>query len=199
MNIQVYNREMPTNEYIQSVVTRTARPRSKRLREAGGTIVSTSASVMGGYQQVADGHLHGNLRDLDRITVSDGYLFLTDAYSDGTQGEIVETVKAKAGYADLSGETRTGAVTLSGAGIVPVTANSGLIGDSGHRWSELWGVDADLCGDLALSQSSHIDIGPLRIEYDATSKALHITRVDPEDTNQYGIYADGIIGDGGIE
>lgn len=71
-------------------------------------------------------------------------------------------------------------------------------GRSDHRWSELWAVDADLSGDLSLAQTSHIDIGPLRIEYDATNKALHITKADSNDSNTYGLYADGFSSAGGI-
>ena len=52
---------------------------------------------------------------------------------------------------------------------------------------------------LSVHQSSHIDIGPLRIEYDATNKALHITKASSSDTNTYGIYADGFVSAGGIQ
>lgn len=51
---------------------------------------------------------------------------------------------------------------------------------------------------LSMHESSHIDIGPLRIEYDATNKALHITKADSNDTNTYGLYADGFNSAGGI-
>lgn len=71
-------------------------------------------------------------------------------------------------------------------------------GRSDHRWSELWAVDADLSGDLSLAQTSHIDIGPLRIEYDSATKALHITKKSNSDTNNYGIYADGFVSAGGV-
>lgn len=50
---------------------------------------------------------------------------------------------------------------------------------------------------LSVHASSHIDIGPLRIEYDATNKALHITKVSSSDTTTYGIYADGFVSAGG--
>lgn len=67
-----------------------------------------------------------------------------------------------------------------------------------YRWATIYGVNADLTGDLALASSSHIDIGPLRIEYDATNKALHITKKDSTDTETYGIYADGFVAAGGV-
>ena len=67
-----------------------------------------------------------------------------------------------------------------------------------YRWANIYGVNADLTGDLSLAAASHIDIGPLRIEYDATNKALHITKVSSSDTNTYGIYADGQVAAGGL-
>ena len=73
------------------------------------------------------------------------------------------------------------------------------LGRSDHRWSSVYSVDADLSGDLALSSTSHIDIGPLRIEYDATNKALHITKKDSADTETYGLYADGFVAAGGVQ
>lgn len=68
-----------------------------------------------------------------------------------------------------------------------------------NRWATIYGVNADLTGDLSLAQTSHIDIGPARIEYDATNGAIHIT------TNQtgnnapvIGFYADGFSAAGGV-
>lgn len=52
---------------------------------------------------------------------------------------------------------------------------------------------------LSVHESSHIDIGPLRIEYDATNKALHITKASSSDTNTYGIYADGFVSACGVQ
>lgn len=70
--------------------------------------------------------------------------------------------------------------------------------DNRYRWANIYGVNADLTGDLALAQTSHIDIGPLRIEYDSATKALHITKKSNSDTNNYGIYADGFVAAGGV-
>ena len=58
-------------------------------------------------------------------------------------------------------------------------------------------VTIDSTSSLSVHASSHIDIGPLRIEYDATNKALHITKADSSDTTNYGIYADGFVSAGG--
>lgn len=68
-----------------------------------------------------------------------------------------------------------------------------------YRWSTIYGVNADLTGDLDLASTSHIDIGPARIEYDATNGAIHVT------TNQtgnnaptIGFYVDGFSAAGGV-
>ena len=88
----------------------------------------------------------------------------------------------------------------AGSDIIPnYTAGLNLGGSSSTtRWATIYGVDANLSGDLSMTQSSHIDIGPLRIEYDATNKALHITKKDGNDTNTYGLYADGFVASGGV-
>lgn len=51
---------------------------------------------------------------------------------------------------------------------------------------------------LSVHESSHIDIGPLRIEYDADNHALHITKASTSDTNTYSLYADGFVSAGGV-
>ena len=77
--------------------------------------------------------------------------------------------------------------------------NLGFGSASQYRWATIYGVNADLSGDLSLAQTSHIDIGPLRIEYDSATKALHITKKSNSDTNNYGLYADGFVSAGGIQ
>lgn len=76
--------------------------------------------------------------------------------------------------------------------------NLGYSGST-NRWATIYGVNGDLTGYLSLAPTSHIDIGPLRIEYDATNKALHITKKDSNDTETYGLYADGFVAAGGIQ
>lgn len=71
-------------------------------------------------------------------------------------------------------------------------------GRSDHRWSNVYAVGMDLSGDLALGSASHIDIGPLRLLYDSTNKALRVTKVGSSDTNSYGLYADGFVSAGGV-
>lgn len=89
-------------------------------------------------------------------------------------------------------------------GLYPEVGSSVNLGyhsseDNRFRWATIYGVNEDLTGNLSLASSSHIDIGPLRIEYDPDAKALHITKVSANDTNNYGIYTDGILVGGGIQ
>ncbi len=86
-------------KYIANIVSRSPRPRSKRLREQGigggvkgNTVVTTGAS--------GDYHLHYNKSALDQIsTDEDGYLWLTQTQEeDGV--EVSATEKVKAGFAD---------------------------------------------------------------------------------------------------
>lgn len=71
------------------------------------------------------------------------------------------------------------------------------IGTSTDRWNKLWAADADFSGNLSLSRTSVLTIGPVTIEYDPTNKALHIYGTDNNQT--IGVYCDGWIGDGGIQ
>ena len=84
-------------------------------------------------------------------------------------------------------------------GLYPETAGINLGGSAvATRWANIYGENADLSGDLSLASSSHIDIGPLRIEYDDDAKALHITKKSNSDNIKYGIYADGFVAAGGV-
>ncbi len=102
----------------------------------------------------------------------------------------------------------TGAATFTSLDVVDgnTTTNNILpslnetynLGSTTARWAELYAVDANLSGDLTMSANKHIDIGPLRIEYDSNAKALHITKASSNDPNNYGIYADGFVSAGGV-
>ena len=110
------------------------------------------------------------------------------------------------GYVTLSGaqtitggKTFSGGIVMDGADIVPSSNNTSGIGTSSARFAGIYGVNADLSGGLSLAQTGHIDIGPARIEYDATNGAIHVT------TNQIGnnapaigFYMDGFLASGGI-
>ena len=100
---------------------------------------------------------------------------------------------------NISGTKTFTATNLYAKNILPSSGSTYNLGSTSARWDTLFGVDADLSGDLTLLSSGHIDIGPLRIEYDNASKALHITKVSSNDTNNYGIYADGFVAAGGIQ
>ena len=99
-------------KYTAKIVTRTPRPRSKRLREQG--IGSPSSTVVmagsggGSGEVLGDGHTHANKPSLDEITTDKaGYQYLTqlrekaDPVTGDTQIELV-TEKVKAGYADVA-------------------------------------------------------------------------------------------------
>lgn len=98
-------------EYIQKTASRTARPRSKRLRELGGSASGTTVSVIqnGGTNSVVtgDGHTHKNLPYLDQITTdNDGYISLTHPKENEEDGSVsTVTEKAKTGYSDESGHS----------------------------------------------------------------------------------------------
>ena len=132
--------------YTKSSINRAARPRSERLRQIGGAIVSTSASVMGGggggYTPSGDSHTHANLADLNMITVTDGYIYLTDTYTDEITGnQVTETVKVNAGYADRAGANADG-YTLDW--FIPVTVDGSLTLKLNPIyagiWAEGWGA-----------------------------------------------------------
>ena len=125
--------------YTKSSINRAARPRSERLREAGMSIVSTSAAVAGGgagFVPSGSTHSHANLDSLNMITVADGYIYLTDSYTDETTGaEVVETVKASVGYADKAGANADG-YTLDW--FIPVTVNGVLTLKLNPAYAGLW-------------------------------------------------------------
>lgn len=99
-------------------------------------------------------------------------------------------------YLPLTGGTMTGDIVMNGANVVPASNNTGSIGTSPYRFGDFYGVDADLSGDLTLSSSSHLDIGPVRVQFE--NNALHITKKTSSDTNAYGLYADGFVAAGGV-
>ncbi len=121
-------------------------------------------------------------------------------FRDGETKAVRGNIAFGDGYLQLSlaGTNAANYMFYSGSGFFKQGGGVPL-GRSDHRWSSVYSVDADLSGDLALSSTSHIDIGPLRIEYDATHKALHITKKDSTDTENYGLYADGFVAAGGVQ
>lgn len=249
--------------YTKSSVNRTARPRSERLRELGGLIVPVSAAAAsGGYMPAGLDHTHPNLVDLNRITVVDGYIYLTDEVIDPITGDaVVQTTKASAGYADRAGANESGHtldwfIPASGTGARKLNLNStaytGIVapffegqivktpainGDGGSlvlgnvnnddyvylvedtivRWVAIMCAESAQAEEdqewswliapngsaffrnVALEASGYIDIGPVRILYDSTNKALRITKVSSSDTNSYGIYADGFVSSGAVQ
>ena len=100
-------------------------------------------------------------------------------------------------FGDVAGSAQSGACCYMPS-MYP-NLSSMDIGMASSRWRKIYAHDMDMSGELSLASSSHIDIGPLRIEYDATNKALHITKKDGNDTNTYGLYADGFVAAGGVQ
>ena len=88
--------------YIQTVTTIKARCRNKRLREAGagGGSNSVVKSIIEANSGSATNHTHDNKSDLDKLSVSDGYLNITDYETQEDGSEIKKTNKVKAGVAD---------------------------------------------------------------------------------------------------
>ena len=111
--------------YTKSSINRTARPRSERLRELGGLIVPVSAAASSGaIVPTGSDHTHANLADLNRISITDGYIYITDEVIDpDTQETSIVTDKAMAGYADRAGANADG-YTLDW--FIPVTVNGSL-------------------------------------------------------------------------
>ena len=112
-----------------------------------------------------------------------------DHISDGTTRKL-------ANYLPLAGGTMTGNIVMNGVSIVPSSNNTGGVGSSSARFAGIYGVNGNLSGDLALSSSSHLDIGPVRVQFE--NNALHITKASSSDTNAYGLYADGFVSAGGV-
>ncbi len=102
---------MAKKQYISNTITRTARPRSKRLRElgsaagGGSTVVINGSSSTGGTSTPAEPcHTHDNKSDLDRLSLDAALYLLVSKLQADTDG-IVEAIKekVKAGYADVAG------------------------------------------------------------------------------------------------
>ena len=68
-----------------------------------------------------------------------------------------------------------------------------------QRWSTIYGLNANLTGNLVMSSTSYIDLGPVRIEYDSVNKAIHVKKADSNDSNEYGFYCDGFVAAGGVQ
>jgi len=86
--------------YTQTVTKIKARCRSKRLRETGSGGGSTSITKSIIEQSSVPGHTHDNKADLDKLSVSNGYLNITDYEKQEDGSEIKKTNKIKAGFAD---------------------------------------------------------------------------------------------------
>lgn len=97
-------------KYYSEINRRPPRPRCKRLQNAASGSSSASVSVIQSATSpsapaAGDTHTHKNKADLDKITVDDGYIYITEdreiSGAGGTQAATV-TEKVRAGHADTS-------------------------------------------------------------------------------------------------
>lgn len=90
---------------------------------------------------------------------------------------------------------------LCGSSIRPnynlASANLGSAANDGGRWANVYAVNADLTGNITLASTSHIDIGPVRIEYHSSTDSLHITTNDATNHPDIGFWVDGFNSAGG--
>jgi len=107
-----------------------------------------------------------------------------------------------------SGKTfSTSNVTLSGVSLLPAANNTGGIGSSSNRFSDVYAVEADFSsdviigGNLTMSYNKSISLGPVTISYDSVHHALHIsgTYTESNQTKNIAIYCDGAVSAGGPE
>lgn len=117
--------------------------------------------------------------------------YTLDEITDGTNRKLSD-------YLPLTGGTMTGDIVMSGANIVPSANNTCGLGTSSARFANIYGVDADLSSGLSVSETGHIDLGPVRIVYDSASDAIHITTNDATNHPTIGFYADGFVAAGGV-
>lgn len=84
-----------------------ARLRSRRLREAGtstSATASTGADTSAATVQEGSSHTHANKSDLDKLSVRDGYVEITESVVSGeNDARTTVTTKSKSGWADESG------------------------------------------------------------------------------------------------
>lgn len=67
---------------------------------------------------------------------------------------------------------------------------------SGEKTFTTKPVNISATSGLKIAAGSYIDIGPIRLKFE--NNALHITKADPDDPNEYGIYTEGFGAFGGV-
>lgn len=87
-------------------------------------------------------------------------------------------------------------------GLYPEVGSSVNLGyysstDNRFRWANIYAVNADLSGNLVLASTSHIDLGPIRLEYHSSTDSLHITTNDATNHPNIGFWVDGFNAAGG--
>lgn len=86
-----------------------------------------------------------------------------------------------------------------GSNIIPNYVTGLNLGgsSSNQRWANVYAEDGNLTGDLTMSSTSVIQLGPVTIEYDSVNHALHVHGTD--NNNTIGLYCDGFIAAGGVQ
>lgn len=116
-------------------------------------------------------------------------------------GGIVDSGHKHSDYVTVAGaQTITGAktfnATITSSDVVPRSNNTYKLGSTSNRWGNIYGVAANLTGNLTMSSSSKIDLGPIRLEYYNTGSA-NALRVTSNDGTTANFFADGYVAAGG--
>lgn len=135
-----------------------------------------------------------------------------DHITDGTNRKLSDYVTLTTTQT-ISGTKTFSSTNTTTKNILPFDTATFSLGSSSARWNELYSVDGyfsgDLTvngdvtinGDLTLDTASYIAIGPVKISYDSTNKALRVwgTYTESNETKNIGLYCDGWVAAGGIQ
>lgn len=137
---------------------------------------------------------NGHIRTLGSTTI---YL------KNGTTGNNSGMLTATDGYMIMRAGTNLAAsykqVTFHETyGFYPETSGINLgYNGANYRWENIYGVNENLSGDLTMSSTSVINLGPAIIEYDAVNHAIRVHGTDGNHT--IGLYCDGFVSAGGAQ
>lgn len=150
----------------------------------------TRLKIGSGYYSISGGGGGGNAVVWDTETSTTVELDV-----DGV-GKVLLKDGALSGYATESWVGNQGFVTASTLADYVTIATAQTI--TGEKTFTTKPVNIGSSSCIKVNSSSYIDIGPLRLKYDAGSKGLHITKADSNDNTVYSLYADGAVSAGGV-
>ena len=153
---------------------------SSGFLKADGSVDTTTYLTSHQSVTLATGTNSGTMKLTTAAGTTDNIAVKNCVTTDGTQ--------------TISG-TKTFSATTTAANIIPGGTND--LGSSSSRWSNIYGSNANLTGNLSMAQASTITIGPITISYDSVNKALHISGTDNGTT--IGLYCDGFVSAGGVQ